>query len=80
MPLTVLNAVRAPLTFGNLAKNGGSLIEKLINDAVFSFCFKVLESMLRIPLGHFGVCNKVDASPGQRVNRFRGKRVTPISP
>jgi hypothetical protein len=78
--LTVLNAVRAPLTFGNLAENCGPLIEKLIDNAVFSFSFKILESMLRIPLGNFGVRQKLDALPGRQVSRFRGKRVMPIFP
>ena len=78
--LTVLNAVRAPLTFGNLTENDRSLIEKLIDNAVFSFSFKILESMLRIPLGNFGVCQKLDALPGRQVSQFRGKRVMPIFP
>ena len=78
--LTVLNAVRAPLTFGNLAEYDGSLIEKLIDNAVLSFSFKILESMLRIPLGNFGVCQKLEALPGRQVSQFRGRRVRPIFP
>jgi hypothetical protein len=51
----VLDAVRTPLAFGDFAKDGRSLTKKLINNAVFSFRFKVLESMLRIPSARFEV-------------------------
>ena len=44
---TVLNAVRAPLTLGDLRKNRRALSEELVDDTILSRLFKIFECMLQ---------------------------------
>lgn len=44
----MLNAVRAPLTLGYLAKNTKSVIEKFVDYAILSLGFKIFEGMLKL--------------------------------
>lgn len=42
----MLNAVGAPLVLGDLAEDGGALVEKLIHDPVLRRLLQILKGML----------------------------------
>lgn len=44
----MLDTVGAPLAFGDLGKDGGALVQDLVNDSVLGVVFEILKSMLNV--------------------------------
>ena len=77
--LTMLHAVRPPLTLCDFAENTGPLIEQFIDDAVFCGVLEVFEGML-ITVNvkqRRRACGSVN-EPELRESQSRGKQEQPI--
>lgn len=74
--LTMLDAVRPPLVFSDFAEHRGSLVQQLVDDAIFGRFLKVLKRMLRNVVNDYvimlGMGRHLDNEGPSFVTRKRG--------